>query len=433
MLNPRPVYRIGAAGLDPRDWRLIEIVFKHSQYNRFEFQLKPDADATLIDILIANTNDPAGVKAVSAVRTGNRPIPIIAAVPRGALGAGRHAISIDRLTLQLLPILNRVVEVELNRVPAQLPPSVPAAMSTNSLAAGPALVSAATMTDIDSIAVPVPAKVAAVTMQSPTVVPLSGMRQPALDSNSGPIAKTTILPADAKAVERLSLAPLKPTANVGPLVGANPASNLVMFPRGSVAPPPAPQQLRVLVVDDSPTVRQQLSLALQRMGLACDAVGSADDAIDRVAEQHYDLALLDVVMPNVDGYKLTRHLKRDKQHRQMPIILLTSKSSPFDLVRGALAGCDTYLVKPVPLKALEAALLKQLRKSLAIDDLSAMLRPQPSAEQSAPPAAQQMTPQVRPQVTPQVTPHSAPQTTQQATQLAPPLGALDSAGRPRGE
>ena len=433
MLNPRPVYRIGAAGLDPRDWRLIEIVFKHSQYNRFEFQLKPDADAALIDILIANTNDPAGVKAVSAVRTGNRPIPIIAAVPRGALGAGRHAISIDRLTLQLLPILNRVVEVELNRVPAQLPPSVPAAMSTNSLAAGPALVSAlvsaATISDIDSIAVPVPAKVAAVTLQSPTVVPISGMRQPALDSNSGPIAKTTILPADAKAVERLSLAPLKPAANVGPLAGANPASNLVMFPRGSVAPPPAPQQLRVLVVDDSPTVRQQLSLALQRMGLACDAVGSADDAIDRVAEQHYDLALLDVVMPNVDGYKLTRHLKRDKQHRQMPIILLTSKSSPFDLVRGALAGCDTYLVKPVPLKALEAALLKQLRKSLAIDDLSAMLRPQPSAEQSAPPAAQQMTVQVRPQVTP----HSAPQTTQQTTQLAPPLGALDSAGRPRGE
>ena len=268
-----------------------------------------------------------------------------------------------------------------------------------------------------------------VTLQSPTVVPISGMRQPALDSNSGPIAKTTILPADAKAVERLSLAPLKPAANVGPLAGANPASNLVMFPRGSVAPPPAPQQLRVLVVDDSPTVRQQLSLALQRMGLACDAVGSADDAIDRVAEQHYDLALLDVVMPNVDGYKLTRHLKRDKQHRQMPIILLTSKSSPFDLVRGALAGCDTYLVKPVPLKALEAALLKQLRKSLAIDDLSAMLRPQPSAEQSAPPAAQQMTVQVRPQVTP----HSAPQTTQQTTQLAPPLGALDSAGRPRGE
>jgi twitching motility two-component system response regulator PilG len=121
-------------------------------------------------------------------------------------------------------------------------------------------------------------------------------------------------------------------------------------------------------------VRQQLTLALERMGMACESVASAAAALARLAESHVDLVLVDVVMPDMDGYKLTREIKRNKLLRQIPVIILTSKSSPFDLARGALAGCDTYLTKPVPLKALESAVVKQLRKALAIDDLSAMLR-----------------------------------------------------------
>ena len=113
-MDPRPSYRVGAAGLDPRDWRLIEIVFKHSQYNRYEFTLIEDLSATPIDILIVNTTDSAAVKVAAGIRASGRPVPIIAAVPRGAPSAARHAISIDRLTLQLLPILNRVVELELS-------------------------------------------------------------------------------------------------------------------------------------------------------------------------------------------------------------------------------------------------------------------------------------------------------------------------------
>ncbi|HMN82716.1 MAG TPA: hypothetical protein PKA20_22695, partial [Burkholderiaceae bacterium] len=113
-MDPRPSYRVGAAGLDPRDWRLIEIVFKHSQYNRYEFTLIEDLSATPVDILIVNTTDSAAVKVAAGIRASGRAVPIIAAVPRGAPSAARHAISIDRLTLQLLPILNRVVELELS-------------------------------------------------------------------------------------------------------------------------------------------------------------------------------------------------------------------------------------------------------------------------------------------------------------------------------
>ncbi|MCE1250663.1 MAG: hypothetical protein LWW82_08015, partial [Comamonadaceae bacterium] len=61
-------------------------------------------------------------------------------------------------------------------------------------------------------------------------------------------------------------------------------------------------------------------------------------------------------------------------HKNTPVIILTSQSSPFDRARGALVGCDSYLTKPVTLSAFHAALSKVLRKRLGTDDLSAWLR-----------------------------------------------------------
>ncbi|HQD85069.1 MAG TPA: hypothetical protein PK929_18665, partial [Quisquiliibacterium sp.] len=112
-MDSKPVFRVGAAGLDPRDWRLIEIVFKHSQYNKFEFRLVTDLASEPFDVLIVNAIEPEGLQALMRARASTRTIPVITAVPRGAPSAAKHAISIDRLTLQLLPILNRVVELEL--------------------------------------------------------------------------------------------------------------------------------------------------------------------------------------------------------------------------------------------------------------------------------------------------------------------------------
>lgn len=108
----RPVFRVAAAGLDERDFRLIEIVFRHSQYNAYDFQLLARPDPAQTDILIANPATPSGLDALSALRTLSRDVPAISALPRGTQAAARHAITIDRLTLQLLPTLNRVVEIE---------------------------------------------------------------------------------------------------------------------------------------------------------------------------------------------------------------------------------------------------------------------------------------------------------------------------------
>lgn len=119
---------------------------------------------------------------------------------------------------------------------------------------------------------------------------------------------------------------------------------------------------RALIVDDSPTVRRQLSLALHRIGLDGEAVSSAQEALDVLAMRSYELVLADVVMPELDGYQLTRAVRRERSLRGMPVILLTSRSSPFDLARGALAGCNSYLVKPVSLQTLHETVQRQLRR-----------------------------------------------------------------------
>jgi len=71
---------------------------------------------------------------------------------------------------------------------------------------------------------------------------------------------------------------------------------------------------------------------------------------------------VDVMMPVMDGYQLTRAIKRDPATRAIPVVILTSRSSPFDLARGALAGCNRYLVKPVALQSLRDTVLRHLRK-----------------------------------------------------------------------
>ena len=133
--------------------------------------------------------------------------------------------------------------------------------------------------------------------------------------------------------------------------------------------PPTRKKLRALVVDDSQTVRTQLANVMSNIGMSCDIADGARAALAKLAQRQYDLIYVDVVMPDMDGYTLTREIKRDRNNNA-PVIILTSQSSPFDRARGALAGCDIFLTKPVGLKQFYAATTKALRKSMAVDDLS---------------------------------------------------------------
>ncbi|MGL4995087.1 MAG: response regulator [Deefgea sp.] len=129
------------------------------------------------------------------------------------------------------------------------------------------------------------------------------------------------------------------------LQGNNPESSRLI---NQVLSSNAPKQcFRALIVDDSPTVRKQLELFLKLHGGKIDCAETGEAGIALARDNDYDMIFLDVVLPNADGYQVCRTIRKNRDTKNTPVIMLTSKSSPFDRVRGTLAGCSTYLTKPV--------------------------------------------------------------------------------------
>ncbi|NIR32766.1 MAG: response regulator [Gammaproteobacteria bacterium] len=123
--------------------------------------------------------------------------------------------------------------------------------------------------------------------------------------------------------------------------------------------------VRALVVDDSLPVRRQVGMALQKNGIEADFAEDGESALKLFKNNAYDIVFLDVVMPGVDGYEVCKTIKRDKARKDVPVIMLTGKSSPFDKVKGKLSGCDTYLTKPVSLQDFNRTLTRCLSYSIA--------------------------------------------------------------------
>jgi len=117
---------------------------------------------------------------------------------------------------------------------------------------------------------------------------------------------------------------------------------------------------KALVVDDSKAVRKQIELELKLLGVKVDSVESGEQAFELLELNVYDMIFLDVVLPGMDGYHICKAIKKDKIKKKIPVIMLTSKSSPFDRVRGALAGCNTYLTKPVKQSVFQKTVKKYL-------------------------------------------------------------------------
>jgi twitching motility two-component system response regulator PilG len=105
--------------------------------------------------------------------------------------------------------------------------------------------------------------------------------------------------------------------------------------------------LRILVADDSLAVRRQLKMEFDVLNAKINLVEDGESAVRAAESEKYDVIFLDVVMPGIDGYAACKSIKRSKLNRNTPVIMLTSRSSKFDKLKGVLAGCDTYLTKPI--------------------------------------------------------------------------------------
>ncbi|MDQ3273382.1 MAG: response regulator, partial [Pseudomonadota bacterium] len=104
----------------------------------------------------------------------------------------------------------------------------------------------------------------------------------------------------------------------------------------------------VLVVDDNATVRMFMQAKLAPFGFEVDFAETGEEAIGLSGTREYTCVFLDVVLPGIDGYQVCKLIKSNKQAiKKTSVVMLTSRSSPFDKLRGSLAGCDEYLTKPL--------------------------------------------------------------------------------------
>jgi DNA-binding response OmpR family regulator len=108
----------------------------------------------------------------------------------------------------------------------------------------------------------------------------------------------------------------------------------------------APATSTILVADDDDDIRSLVVLRLQRSGYEVLSACDGEEALGLALEHVPDLAVLDVMMPRLDGYELTRRLRADERTRGMPVILLTARVQEADVTRGFEAGADDYLRKP---------------------------------------------------------------------------------------
>lgn len=106
---------------------------------------------------------------------------------------------------------------------------------------------------------------------------------------------------------------------------------------------------QILVVDDNEVMQQALNKELQQLSVPVIVhfAGTGEEALQQVAQQRYDFIFLDVVMPGIDGFETCTQMRKHPELKKTPIIMLTSKTSPLDEVKGIMSGCSTYLTKPI--------------------------------------------------------------------------------------
>jgi len=103
---------------------------------------------------------------------------------------------------------------------------------------------------------------------------------------------------------------------------------------------------KILVVDDERHIVRLIQVNLERQGYHVVTAHDGKEALEKVASEKPDLVVLDVMMPYMDGFEVLRHLRRNPETAELPVIMLTAKAQDMDVFRGYQEGVDMYLTKP---------------------------------------------------------------------------------------
>jgi two-component system OmpR family response regulator len=135
---------------------------------------------------------------------------------------------------------------------------------------------------------------------------------------------------------------------------------VVSGPAGSATFAPGKFTMRILVVEDEPRLLHNLAKALRETGYAVDTAENGQDGLFKTQTYDYDVVVLDVMLPQLDGWQMLERLRKQKK---TPVLMLTARDTPKDRVRGLDGGADDYLVKPFDLDELLARVRALIRRT----------------------------------------------------------------------
>lgn len=115
---------------------------------------------------------------------------------------------------------------------------------------------------------------------------------------------------------------------------------------------------RILVVEDEEPIAELIRMSLKNAGYHCEVCYDGEEGADQIQREHFDLCLLDIMLPKVDGYELLDYAKC----MELPVIFLTAKGKTEDKVKGLRAGADDYVTKPFDVMELLARVESVLRR-----------------------------------------------------------------------
>ena len=126
---------------------------------------------------------------------------------------------------------------------------------------------------------------------------------------------------------------------------------------------------KILIVDDEIDILDLLSYNLEKQGYLVEKSNSAQKALNMVIEEIFDLVILDIMMPGMDGYTLCQKIRNSNTINQnVPIIFLSAKDTEIDEILGLELGADDFLVKPVSINKLLARIKSNIRKKIEVVD-----------------------------------------------------------------
>lgn len=120
------------------------------------------------------------------------------------------------------------------------------------------------------------------------------------------------------------------------------------------------KKIKVLMADDDENICQLLSLYLKKDGFDADFCHDGESAINKLSESNYDIVLLDIMMPGIDGYET---LKEIRKFSEVPVIMLSARGEPMDKILGLDCGADDYITKPFEPQELIARIRVILRRA----------------------------------------------------------------------